>query len=635
MAITLDELWAACEGEEPKGLLADARNAKTPEACMKAAESSISSSKGDRSEAAGLIVLAEALAQKKEFQQAIDKLKEALALTQKMEDKKAEAIVLSGMCSTQAANDEPFDALNYAKQVLTLFKDMNDKSGQIFAFNLYANALLGMHKAKDALRAAKDALLFCRDVGSKKREVPVLLTLVHAFLSKSDYEEALRAAKEAVRIQRSEKNPKGEAEALDTVAGVYLASGDASLAYKCAEESLGLAREIKDKWLEVSALQRVVSTLSALAKPASALETAKLMVDIVKKETSVFPKKYVAGANLTLATSHPASSEAMDAAKEAASLYKELGYRKEEASSLQALAACYLYGVNKNTDEAIKTAKSALSIYKEKDDKSGQSLVVHTLASAYIAKGDTKEGERLARDSLGFARDAGDKALEAEAMRTVTMAQTTTIQATNAGIRVDGDIVHIDVSDMATQESLETLVTELSHVCSNRSVGCLALHIEGRSGPVPVQDNDVKTGVFIMGLRTLGLPMVCSCNGKIAGPTWALVICSDYRITASSATFLTPIWGAPEEMPDLIGHSVALRLLTNTGPMNALDMLNVGIIHQLQKGRDDAKKAAAEMARRISSLPKAAMANECYKSGLMSTAAQKYAIAAAKGMLRA
>merc|ERR1719215_2411735 len=126
----------------------------------------------------------------------------------------------------------------------------------------------------------------------------------------------------------------------------------------------------------------------------------------------------------------------------------------------------------------------------------------------------------------------------------------------------------------------------------------------------------------------LGMPMICSICGKISGPLWGIVLASDYRIAATSTVFMCPIWGKPECMGALVGHNTAVQLCMSFGPKDSLSMLEHGVIHQLQKGKDNTRTAAYEMAKRVVSTP--AMA--CHKQPqILTQSMEDYAFAAAQG----
>ncbi|OLP80437.1 hypothetical protein AK812_SmicGene39154 [Symbiodinium microadriaticum] len=206
----------------------------------------------------------------------------------------------------------------------------------------------------------------------------------------------------------------------------------------------------------------------------------------------------------------------------------------------------------------------------------------------------------------------------------------------------DSAVAHVEISGICTPKSLERVLNALHDARCKDGVKAVVLILQGSKGPVTPagpglggaspQTQAVASGTFLLGLRTLGLPCVAACCGKVAGPAWGLVLAADYRIASATSNFILPIWGPPECFGDLVGHTVAMQLCYNQGPVNALSMLEYGVIHQCQRGDEDTKKAAAEVARRIAATPALA----CHQAtAMLSPAIEKYASIVARGGLRA
>eukprot|EP00439_Symbiodinium_sp_Y106_P033909 s5185_g4.t1 len=199
----------------------------------------------------------------------------------------------------------------------------------------------------------------------------------------------------------------------------------------------------------------------------------------------------------------------------------------------------------------------------------------------------------------------------------------------------DSAVAHVEISGICTPKSLEheessdlstcNVLNALHDARCKDGVKAVVLILQGSKGPVnpagpglgaSPQTQAVASGTFLLGLRTLGLPCVAACCGK----------------ASATSNFILPIWGPPECFGDLVGHTVAMQLCYNQGPVNALSMLEYGVIHQCQRGDEDTKKAAAEVARRIAATPALA----CHQAtAMLSPAIEKYASIVARGGLRA
>merc|ERR1711862_251405 len=130
-------------------------------------------------------------------------------------------------------------------------------------------------------------------------------------------------------------------------------------------------------------------------------------------------------------------------------------------------------------------------------------------------------------------------------------------------------------------------------------------------------------GLLVLGIRSVGIPVVVSAVGRISGAFWALLLCADYRIAATATTFLTPIWGKPESLRTLVGHAATVQLSLFSGTKDSIIMLETGVVHQLRRSTEDSRKAAVETAKRIAHTPSMA----CNKSPfIMNPAVEEYAV---------
>eukprot|EP00418_Pyrodinium_bahamense_P077948 CAMPEP_0179074562 /NCGR_PEP_ID=MMETSP0796-20121207/33149_1 /TAXON_ID=73915 /ORGANISM="Pyrodinium bahamense, Strain pbaha01" /LENGTH=630 /DNA_ID=CAMNT_0020771787 /DNA_START=53 /DNA_END=1945 /DNA_ORIENTATION=- len=520
-------------------------------------------------------------------------------------------------------------AMKSSKGLYSIFHDLDIKAGQAIAKNMLANVCLMAGEPKDAIRAANEALIMFREIKSKKAQVNALHTLISASVMKRDIDGALVAAKEIVEIEKEAGEQAKHGLAMSVVAKLHLANDEASLASKAAEEAMSLSKAARDMRGQVAAMSVEYEVNLAQGKPSAALRVAQEVVSMSRDKSTYNTKMVQASAQLMAGDAQAASKDSLDAAMEAVRLFKDVGDKEAQAAALISLANARFAQERKAVDEGLQAAQEAASLLKG-TSKAGEAMAVSTTAVAYMLKPSSEEAEKAAREALSLFREAADPIGEAYAMTLLKNAKMAGIPPSTARLLIDNSgCAHIELNEMATQESLEAVIATLHGRTAN--VNVIVLHLEGRPGAEGVQSYAVTSGTFIMGLRTLGLPVICACWGKIAGPAWGLVLCSDYRIAATTTSFMLPVWGPPETLGDLIGHQLALDLCMQQGPSGALVMLAQGIIHQCQKGKEDTRKAASEMAKRISACPSFPVRQTM---NLMTPSMERYALAAAKGNVR-
>jgi len=511
-----------------------------------------------------------------------------------------------------------------AKQALTTARAAGDTKGEASALTVLSVAYAAAGDAKTGAQVAAEGLDIFKKQGSKDAQLPALQAMVTVSLAKKDFDGAVAAANEVVTVAKGLGNKKAEAAALASIAAACIAGDDISSGLTKAKQALDLFSQLGDKAGQMAVWSTVCDANVLFGKPIAAAKAAKEALALAKGNKD---KKSEAAAQLMIGDANVASSDSLDAAKAAVQLFKELGDKVGEGTALLTVSNATLSQDQKAFDEGLQAAKDALAIFKETGIKGGEALAASFVAFAYMLKEDGQEAESAARDSLNVFRDIGSSAGETYAMALLSSTKSIGNQNSTARLLIDNSgVAHIELNELASQESLEAVIDTLLTTTAN--VGCICLHVEGTPQDTAVHSYAVTSGGFLMGLRTIGLPVICACWGKIAGPTWAFVLCSDYRIAASNTTFICPMWGPPEVMGDLVGFAVATKMFQATGPESAFAILETGIVHQLQKGKDDTRKAASEMAKRIAKNPTTAQKQTMH---LMGAAVEKFALACAKG----
>jgi len=509
-------------------------------------------------------------------------------------------------------------AMKSAKSLFAIYKDLGIKAGEAFAKSVLANVYILAGEPKDAVRAATEAIAIFRELSSKKSEANALHALVSASVMKRDVDGALVAAKEMAEIVKETGDKAKHGLAVGMVARLHLVNDEPTLASNAAEEAMGLS----DATGKMAAMTVEYETCLATGKPTSALKAAKEVLALAKD------KKRQANAQLMVGDAMAASKDSLGAAEDAAKLFKELGDKDGQAAALISLANARYSQEKKAVDEGLSAAQEAVSLMKEYN-KGGEAVAMSTVALGNMLKANGEEAEKAAREALALFRDVSDAIGETYALNLLKNSKASTGPSTARLLVDNSGCAHIEMNEHVSMESLEACIASLHARSANVSV--VVLHVEGNPGVEGVPGYAVTCGMFLIGLRSVGLPIVCACWGKIAGPAWGLILASDYRICATSTTFMMPVWGPPECIADLIGAQNAVNSAMQVGPATALKMLEDGFVHQCQKGKEDTRKAASEMAKRIAANPSFPIRQTTF---LMTPAMERYALAAAKGNVR-
>jgi len=510
------------------------------------------------------------------------------------------------------------EAINHLEELVAAFSALKNPVWQaVSSLSLACLCTALPSRRRDAFRAAAAAVKAARKAGSPELNVQVRCFIGMVSLSFHDPDEAVRALGEADSTQ-------GSPYANLLKASATLATGDAEAAVEAAST---LVKDSSEPLAKAAANSLLSDAQLLLGKPESALSAAEQAVESAK---SAGDSAIIAAALCQLGSVATAEPKCLKACEEALKSYSSLGDKSGEAAAHLARSIALLSQQDPSkVQQAIDGARSTQSYFEGVGDATGEAASLAVFAAASMSAGQAQDASQACRQSLAKFKELG---LEAGvSFATAILNQLKAFLANPNVARCDFDpatgVAMVEVSDGTSGESLRRVVDEL-HSCDG--LACIVLHLIGAIDPMAAQVAAKDLGIFLVGLRTLALPVVVSISGRIAGPMWGLVLSCDYRIAATSSSFLCPIWGKPECMRSFIGHNATVQLGMSTGPKDALVMLETGVVHQLRRNADDAKKAALEMAKRVASTDSMACRKQPF---IMNYAVEEYAMAAIESKL--
>lgn len=165
-------------------------------------------------------------------------------------------------------------------------------------------------------------------------------------------------------------------------------------------------------------------------------------------------------------------------------------------------------------------------------------------------------------------------------------------------------VVFIDLDECADDNSLACIIEDLQQRVQRSMVNkCIVLTIEAHPKHPAMHRHLLRSGAFMVGLRSVGLPIVAVMHGRCAGPAWSLLLCCDYRIGVMGSLWHLPICSAPRCIQTLVGPATATELCLSTGTLDSHALCELGILAQARPTFEEAKYAAYEMAKRLAQMP--------------------------------
>lgn len=512
----------------------------------------------------------------------------------------------------------PSEALGSSQRLLMTCKALQDTVGQVATGSMVAicNSMLG--QVAPARAAASDALKLAMESQDMGSEAGALLTSILSALTGNRPAEALDNARRLLKICRHFEDPVAEAWGLLELSRLQLAE-DPGQGVRSAEEALSIASKASSPApLARRALAAATVTLARAhmlrEKAVAARRVVEKLQDLPGRGSDVLAlgRRGEGLQQLLAAMVLSQNMAALGAARNAQALLNGVRDKAGEASANLAYANALC--AQQNFEGATDAATAAAAGFKAAKCAVGEGTALCTLASIQLCMEDALEAEKSAKEALRIFQQVRSfsglkrcSALvgETRARQLLAHTQLSSLQPSSARVFFDEfNCAHLEITEMASQESLEAVVATLHGMQRTRNnVKAVVMHLDGIVGPSNMHSYALSSGNFLVGLRSISIPIILAGSGKISGPSWQLFLGCDYRICSMDTDFLLPITSPPECLGELVGPAVASQLCISSGILDAQAMQELGILNQVRPSKDETGRAAAELGKRIAGFP--------------------------------
>mmetsp|Transcript_3963 Transcript_3963/g.11586 ORF Transcript_3963/g.11586 Transcript_3963/m.11586 type:complete len:826 (-) Transcript_3963:123-2600(-) len=250
----------------------------------------------------------------------------------------------------------------------------------------------------------------------EEREAAMLFSVAEGHLEEEDLSKALKVAEEALGLFRKAGSAKGVADTLRIIVRTRIMRGERKKGLILAKEELKEFQMADDRRGEAAMLLACAEACADELGSRAREDALRSITEARKILKQIKDTKMEASACLILSDVQSKRSEfeldertgfqaAHDAAKEAQSLYKDLGDRKGEAKALHALAiAC---GNLSKIQDSLQHAKRALGIFEDLDDKKSQGCALCVVAQSFLMKDSPAEAMPEAKKALEIFQELG------------------------------------------------------------------------------------------------------------------------------------------------------------------------------------------------------------------------------------
>jgi len=169
---------------------------------------------------------------------------EALALHRVTGQRRNEAMTLSNLVAACGSMRDLIAGRAYSEQALTIYQTMGDRRGEATALSNLAGITHQLGDLASARHYFERSLALCQTTGDRQSESGALSNLALVLYDQGDYQQARRYAEEALAIKQAIGDRRGEGYALNHLALALEGLGQVEAAAAAYEQALQLRREI-------------------------------------------------------------------------------------------------------------------------------------------------------------------------------------------------------------------------------------------------------------------------------------------------------------------------------------------------------------------------------------------------------
>jgi CHAT domain-containing protein/predicted negative regulator of RcsB-dependent stress response len=347
-------------------------------------------------------------------QQAAQKFEKAIALFRSAGDRRGEAEVSQTLSFRSFVARDYQAAVDYLRQAQPLWHALADYSREAAALESMANNLGRLGKPQEALDALNQAVPLRHALGDPGREALALNALGDAYDAMGEFQEALNAYEQAHSLFRVAGNEDG---ALGDLGHVYEELGEPQKALDYYEQALKLARSHGNRGLETSLLCVIAGAYAEAGDRDKALEKYKQALALDQGDQG--------GEAWDLQKLGAFYVEQGEYEKALRCLDQTLSYyRGRHRPMLEALTLYWMgaaYRKEGKWQQALEALNQALSTWPIKNR--WRRVIAQEIGSVYLDSGESSKALEIFQKSLSESRAAKDAQREALAFCDIARAE--------------------------------------------------------------------------------------------------------------------------------------------------------------------------------------------------------------------
>jgi CHAT domain-containing protein/predicted negative regulator of RcsB-dependent stress response len=352
-----------------------------------------------------------------EYALALGSYKNALSISQDINDHRREMSALNCMAYAFLALSNNQTSIEYSKKVLGYwerlqppYQSKEDRRIQAQALNNIGEVYYLIPDIKSALDYFQRALVLWTATGDRRGQALSHLNIGYALTDSGNLQEALEHCKQSLLLWNEIDDPQGTALSSTALGGIYSFLGEKQSALDSHEQALRLLHTIGDQQGEAAALNGIGKAYEDLNDLQRALgsynEALKLYQNIHNREFEALTKYYIGRVYRTMGD----TIQALTFYNTSLSLSREVPNLRIQAYSLKDIAS--ITCSEGKPLRALEQYKETLELYKSIGDRRGQAYTLNSIGEILHTTGDTQEAINNYRKALDLSKAVEDRSEE-------------------------------------------------------------------------------------------------------------------------------------------------------------------------------------------------------------------------------
>ncbi|MEA2204126.1 MAG: hypothetical protein QOE77_902 [Blastocatellia bacterium] len=349
---------------------------------------------------------------RKQPEQAIDKLEQALSVWRELGDQYWAARSLYNIGFNYSYLSRSEKAIEYYEQALTTYREVKNRAGQGVTLAATGSAYSRLGRYEKVIEFDEQALAIHREVKDRDREGGALGNLGNAYNNLGRYEKAIEFYEQALAIHREMKDRAGEGVVLGNLGNAYHRLSRYEKAIEFYEQALAISREVKDREGEGVILGYLGDVHNDLGRYEKAIEFDEQALAITREVKARFWEAATLNHLGLVYNGLRQPAKAMIFYEQALALAREIKHSWEEFRSLNGLGS--LYRAQTQYEKALPLYEQALAIARRYNERQNEADVLYNLALVERGRGNLPAARSYVEQSLTMAESLRGQVVSSE-----------------------------------------------------------------------------------------------------------------------------------------------------------------------------------------------------------------------------